>query len=50
MRFSPAPRMCHLSALVVFFAILSCSTAAFAAHPLITDDTGPWARARANSK
>lgn len=40
MKFSSAPRMCHLSAPVVFFAILSCSTAAFAAHPLITDDTG----------
>jgi hypothetical protein len=30
--------MCHLPAAVVFFGILSCSTATFAAHPLITDD------------
>lgn len=33
-------RIHPLSVYVIFFSILSCSTVAFAAHPLITDDAG----------
>ncbi|MDD5760221.1 MAG: transporter [Desulfobulbaceae bacterium] len=40
-------RLHHLSAPVVFFSILSCSTAAFAAHPLITDDAGTMGTGKA---
>jgi len=40
MKLSPVSRMQHLSAPLVIFGILSCATAAFAAHPLITDDAG----------
>ncbi len=47
MKFLPASRIHHLSAPVVFFSILSCSTAAFAAHPLITDDTGTMGTGKA---
>jgi hypothetical protein len=47
MKFRPASRIHHLSAPVVFFSILFCSTAAFAAHPLITDDTGTMGTGKA---
>jgi hypothetical protein len=40
MKFPPGSRIHPLSVPLVFFTVLSCSTAAFAAHPLITDDTG----------
>ena len=47
MRLSTVSRMQHLSIPVVFFGILSCSAAAFAAHPLITDDTGTMGTGKA---
>ena len=47
MNFPSAVRLHHLSAPVVFLSILSCSTAAFAAHPLITDDTGTMGSGKA---
>jgi len=37
----------HLSVPVVFFSALFCSTAAFAAHPLITDDAGTMGKGNA---
>ena len=37
---STVSRIHPLSVYVVFFSILSCSTVAFATHPLITDDAG----------
>jgi len=40
MKFPPTKRIQPLSAFILFFGILSCATAAFAAHPLITDDAG----------
>ena len=47
MKFSTASRVPQLSPLVVFFAVLFCSTAAFAAHPLITDDAGTMGTGKA---
>lgn len=47
MKFPPVSHIQHLSAAVVFFGILSCATAAFAAHPLITDDTGTMGAGKA---
>jgi len=37
----------NLSATVMFFSILSCSTLAFAAHPLVTDDAGTSGKGKA---
>jgi len=47
MKFSSVSRRQHLSAPVVFFSVLSCATGAFAAHPLITDDTGTMGTGKA---
>ncbi|MFH1020002.1 MAG: transporter [Pseudomonadota bacterium] len=47
MKFPSFSRLHHLSAPVLFFSILSCSTDAFAAHPLITDDTGTMGAGKA---
>jgi len=47
MKFSTASCVPQLSPLVVFFAVLFCSTAAFAAHPLITDDAGTMGTGKA---
>ena len=47
MKLSPVLRMQHLSVPLVFCSILSCATGAFAAHPLITDDTGTMGAGKA---
>ena len=47
MKFAPVSRIHQLSIPVVFFTVLSCATAAFAAHPLITDDTGTMGTGKA---
>ena len=47
MKFPSAARIQQLSAPVVFSTILFCSTAAFAAHPLITDDAGTMGTGKA---
>ena len=47
MKFFPVSRMQHLSGPLVFFSILSSSTGAFAAHPLITDDAGTMGTGKA---
>jgi len=40
MKFPPVSHVRHMLVPVVFFTVLSSATAAFAAHPLITDDAG----------
>ena len=40
MKLSPVSRKQHLSVPLAFMSLLSCATAAFAMHPLITDDAG----------
>ena len=47
MKLFPVLRMQHLSVPLVFFSLLSCATGAFAAHPLITDDTGTMGAGKA---
>ena len=47
MLFSSVSRMYRLSVPAVFFAALSCASTVFAAHPLITDDTGTMGTGKA---
>ncbi|MFA6499107.1 MAG: transporter [Desulfurivibrionaceae bacterium] len=47
MKLFPIVRMQHLSIPLVLFSSLSCATTAFAAHPLITDDTGTMGAGKA---
>ncbi|MFA7381968.1 MAG: transporter [Desulfurivibrionaceae bacterium] len=47
MKLSPLSPFQQLSAPLVFISVLSCSTAAFAAHPLITDDAGTMGTGKA---
>mgnify|MGYP001354262928 CR=1 FL=1 len=47
MKLSPVSRIQSLSFPFVFFGILSCATAASAAHPLITDDAGTMGTGKA---
>lgn len=47
MKFPPVLHIHQLSIPVVCFTVLSCSTTAFAAHPLITDDTGTMGTGKA---
>jgi hypothetical protein len=47
MKFPAVLASYHLLAPVAFCSILACSTGAFAAHPLITDDTGTMGTGKA---
>lgn len=47
MKFPTVSRIHHLSAPFVFVSLLFCPTAAFAIHPLVTDDTGTMGTGKA---